>query len=64
MVDMRFFQFTHLKPELQQPSKTICEAAWKIHKSVPDGPEKTTALRKLLEAKDAAVRAVVYPPEQ
>lgn len=30
-----------------------------IDQTIPDGAEKTTALRKLLEAKDAAVRAVI-----
>lgn len=28
----------------------------------PSGPERTVALRKLLEGKDAAVRAVIFPP--
>lgn len=28
---------------------------------VPSGPERTVALRKLLESKDAAVRASVFP---
>jgi hypothetical protein len=28
---------------------------------VPAGPERTVSLRKLLEAKDAAVRPVVIP---
>jgi hypothetical protein len=28
---------------------------------VPEGPEQTVSLRKLLEAKDASVRAVAIP---
>ena len=27
---------------------------------IPDGPDKTVALRQLLEAKDTAVRAVIF----
>jgi len=36
---------------------------WPISSSrlVPAGPERTVSLRKLLEAKDAAVRAVAIP---
>ena len=33
-------------------------ARWSAH-TLPSGPEQTTALRKLLEAKDCAVRAVI-----
>jgi hypothetical protein len=33
-------------------------AQW-MEGNVPDGPEKSVALRKLLEAKDAAVRAML-----
>ena len=29
--------------------------------TLPTGPEATTALRKLMEAKDCAVRAVIFP---
>jgi hypothetical protein len=35
-------------------------AHW-IAANIPSGPERTVALRKLLEAKDAAVRAVAIP---
>ena len=33
--------------------------AWQIVENLPRNPERTVALRKLLEAKDAAVRAAV-----
>lgn len=33
------------------------------HLPVPRNPERTVALRKLLEAKDAAVRAVLFKDE-
>jgi len=56
---LQFFAYEHLPAHLQQASKPFCELAELIAKFVPDNPEKTAALRKLLEAKDAAVRAVV-----
>ena len=30
---------------------------------VPDSAEKTVALRKLMESKDAAIRAILFPQE-
>lgn len=56
---MRYFAYEHLPEKLQVVSKPFCTLAWKIHEDLPDGPEKSTALRKLLEAKDAAVRTLV-----
>jgi len=32
-----------------------------IERNVPHGPERTVALRKLLEAKDAVARAIMAP---
>lgn len=55
---MRFFTWDHLPPKLQLVSKPFGELAEKVAE-YPDGPEKSVALRKLLEAKDAAVRAVL-----
>lgn len=56
---MQFFAFAHLPEHLQSVSKPFRELA----EQVADGPgntETTVALRKLLEAKDAAVRAVLF----
>jgi len=53
------FRYSHLPPHLAAASKPFCEAAIDVAVTAPDGPEKTQALRKLLEAKDCAVRAVV-----
>jgi hypothetical protein len=53
------FRYEHLPPHLQAASKPFCEAAIDVAVTLPEGPEKTKALGKLLEAKDAAVRAVV-----
>ena len=54
---MRWFAYAHLKPELQEISKPFGELAEHIVKTIKPGPERTVALRKLLEAKDAGVRA-------
>ncbi|PZR17542.1 MAG: hypothetical protein DI536_04305 [Archangium gephyra] len=54
---MEFFKYDHLPPEKQQHSKPFGELAEIIHSTLPRNPERSVALRKLLEAKDAAVRA-------
>jgi hypothetical protein len=48
---------------LQEVSKPFGEPAQQIEKSPPSNPEKTTALRKLLEAKDCAVQALLFKTE-
>jgi hypothetical protein len=52
-----FFDHSHLPPHLQEVVQPFSELAQKIA-PIP-GAETTVALRKLLEAKDCAVRAVV-----
>jgi len=44
-------------------SQPICDLAHQLAEQLPADPETTTALRKLLEAKDCAVRAVVAARE-
>lgn len=56
---LRFFHYSHLPPFLQRASKPFCELAQHIVETLPRNAERTVALRKLLEAKDAAVRANV-----
>ncbi len=56
---LQFFQFKHLPEKLQAVSKPFCELAVTISDG-PQNTETTVALRKLLEAKDAAVRAHVF----
>ncbi|WWT39926.1 hypothetical protein [Microcystis phage Mwe-JY08] len=56
---MQFFAYSHLPPHLQAVSRPFGELAEKIVADLPRNPERTEALRKLLEAKDAAVRALV-----
>jgi hypothetical protein len=57
---LQFFAYEHLPPQLQHVSKPFCELAHAIEVTLPRNPERTVALRKLLEAKDAAVRAAIY----
>jgi len=54
---MKYFEFAHLPPHLQEVSRPIGELAAEMEKTLPDGPEKSAGLRKLLEAKDCLVRA-------
>ncbi len=56
---LQFFAFQHLPPALQKVSTPFHTMAHAIVETVPRNPERTVALRKLLEAKDAAVRAVI-----
>lgn len=60
---MRYFEFSHLPPKLQQVSRHFYTVADIVKNTVPGGPEKTVCLRKLLEAKDAAVRAALDLPD-
>ena len=55
----QFFTFAHLPPHLQEVSRPFAALAAAVVLKLPRNPERTVALRKLLEAKDAAVRALV-----
>jgi hypothetical protein len=56
---IQFFAYDHLPPHLQAVSKPFRELATSVLDTLPRNPERTVALRKLLEAKDAAVRALL-----
>jgi hypothetical protein len=56
---LQFFTWEHLPLELQAVSMPFATMAQWIVKTLPRNPERTVALRKLIEAKDAAVRARV-----
>lgn len=58
---MKWFAYAHLPEHLQAVSKPFGELAETLCATVEPGPERTVALRKLLEAKDAAVRAKLTP---
>lgn len=57
---MQFFGYSHLPEGLQARSRPFYELALQIVDATPRNPERTAALRKLLEAKDCAVRAHIY----
>jgi hypothetical protein len=57
---LQFFVYDHLPPHLQEISKPYGEMANKLIETLPRNPERTVALRKLLESKDAAVRAKLF----
>jgi len=57
---LQFFAYEHLPEHLQTVSKPFGELAKLLEESLPNNPEKTTAFRKLLEAKDCAVRSVLF----
>lgn len=56
---MQFFAFAHLPTHLQDVSRPFGEMAERIVSTLPRNAERTVALRKLLESKDAAVRALL-----
>lgn len=56
---MKFFEYAHLPPKLQKVSSPVGELAKLMDETLPDGPEKSAGLRKLLEAKDCFVRAIL-----
>lgn len=59
----RYFEFAHLPPQLQAVSKPVGELAALMEEQLPDGPEKSAGMRKLLEAKDCFVRASLDKPQ-
>ena len=58
---MKWFAYTHLPEHLQKTSKLFHDLAESICGICDPGPERTAALRKLLESKDAAVRSTLHP---
>lgn len=57
---VQFFSFNHLPEHLQKISAPFAGMAFEIVKNCPKNPERTVALRKLLESKDCAVRSVLF----
>ena len=59
---LKFFKYGHLPEALQLRSKPFADLAESLVATLPRNAERSVALRKLLEAKDAAVRAAL--PEE
>lgn len=57
---LQFFEYAHLPEKLQNISKNFWSIAHYMVEHLPRNPERTAGLRKLLEAKDCAVRASIY----
>lgn len=55
----KFFNYAHLPEYLQLVSKPFCDLAEEMDINLGDGPEKEAGFRKLLEAKDCFVRAML-----
>jgi len=57
---MRYFEFAHLPDgPLKNTSASCAMLAEVMVQTLPDGPELTAGLRKLLEAKDCFVRSAL-----
>ena len=58
---LQFFKFIHLPTgQMQETSKLFHDLAIELEKQLPKNPESTVAFRKLLEAKDCAVRSIIF----
>jgi hypothetical protein len=57
---LQFFDYAHLPPHLAEISRQFGILAQAVVNDLPRNSERSTALRKLLEAKDAAVRAKLF----
>lgn len=60
---MQLFSYEHLQPDLREVSKQCSDLAHAMFEQIPDSPELTIGLRKLLESKDCFVRAAVLGRE-
>lgn len=56
---LKYFTYKHLPEKLQAVSRPLGELAEQMEACIPDGPEKSAGMRKLLEAKDCFVRATL-----
>jgi hypothetical protein len=58
---LQFFEYSHLPAgPLREMSARFRALALDLVDNAPGNPERTVALRKLLEAKDCAVRSLLY----
>jgi hypothetical protein len=57
---MQFFVYGHLKPVQAATSAPFGDLADWVVENLPRNAERTVCLRKLLEAKDCAVRATLF----
>ena len=60
---LKWFEYSHLPDKLQSVSSLFHTLAHRLIEKIEPGPERTVALRKLLESKDAAVRSYLEQDE-
>lgn len=60
---LQFFEYGHLPEGLARININFHSMAYWMVDNLPRNPERTVALRNLLLAKDAAVRAQIYKEE-
>jgi hypothetical protein len=60
----QYFSYKHLPENLQVVIKAVSELQQLMEELLPDGAEKSTGMRKLLEAKDCFVRARLDIPKE
>lgn len=66
---LQYFHFEHLKGNLRDVSFQFANMALELATRLPKNPQRTIALNKLLEAKDASVRSALgrldlMPPKE
>jgi hypothetical protein len=57
---LQYFATGHLRGDLAEVSRPFGELAQALDRQLPGSPEKSVCMRKLLEAKDCAVRAALW----
>jgi len=60
---LQFFAYEHFPPETHEVGRMFGELAQWIEASIPSNMQKWSALEKLLESKDCAVRALLFRRE-
>lgn len=56
---IQYFEYEHLPEPLRSVSEKFYDLAHWLEDNLPDGSEKSAGMRKLLEAKDCAVRTML-----
>jgi hypothetical protein len=61
---LSYFSYEHLPADLRPVAELYAVLAHEVYHRLPGSAETTTALRKLLESKDCAVRAALALREE
>lgn len=56
---LRFFEYRKLPSRMVHIGESFSVLAWEMETTLPNGVEKNVTLRKLLESRDAAIRAAL-----